>query len=374
MSVCLFSFMALMAIWWHLGRRQHDFGQVWLALSVLCWSVSGGVELYYSARISQVFPNPLEGLVAGTLPVDDWLAKTAHLRYQLSGFRSIFSLFNSFFILLALSWFKYIPARLEPVIKSRYWIYICGLPFLFSLLPTIRMLVMGLAPGLISELDVYYAILTLAFLGYVLWTSFEKRRLKILAWLSLIFIVVTFIAQVFKLSNSGTQALLFSAIFKSALIMIFFALALSWVKELMENIIPGPEHMALTLTRLKTKDHKLEHSVQIKGLPGRESRKIMLTPALYTLLESFVERKRSDPEGWLELKPKHSSRHKIYDIQDYNEIKRLLHAMLDGLFGPGNWTKNNHENPFKQTLFEWSQDRNRKIRLRIPKNNIHLNH
>ena len=372
--VCMFSFMALMAIWWHLGRKQQDVGQVWLALSVLCWSLSGAVELYYSSKINTITPNAMQAWKNGTLSAASWLEQTDQLKYQLSGWRSIFSLFNSFFILLALSWFRYIPKKLEPIIKSKYWIYICGLPFIFSLLPTFRKLFLASQPTLISELDVYYAILTLAFLGYTLWTSFENRRLKILAWLSLIFIMITFVAQVFKLSNSPTEALLFSAIFKSALIMIFFALALSWVKELMENVIPPSELLSLSLTRNKNDEGKFSHQVHIKGLPGDGGRSVRLTPALYELLTSFAEKRKSDLNGWLEVKPKNATRNRTYDIQDYNQIKRLIHALLDGLFGKGNWTRNKHEEPLKEALFEWSQDRDRKIRLRLPKSNIHISH
>jgi len=49
---CLFAFMGLLAIWYHLGRKKGDFGQVWLALSILCWSISGGIEVYYSNLVA----------------------------------------------------------------------------------------------------------------------------------------------------------------------------------------------------------------------------------------------------------------------------------------------------------------------------------
>jgi hypothetical protein len=45
----LFAFVALMGIWWHLGRKRTDFGQVGLALSVLFWSFSGLVTVYFLA-------------------------------------------------------------------------------------------------------------------------------------------------------------------------------------------------------------------------------------------------------------------------------------------------------------------------------------
>ena len=112
MVVCLFAFFGLMAIWWHLGKKQGDFGQVWLALSILSWSVSGAFEVILSPDAS----NPV----------------------YIEGIRSIFSLFNSLFILLSLPWFRYLPERVAPIIKSGYWKYIVGLPFIFSILPTIN--------------------------------------------------------------------------------------------------------------------------------------------------------------------------------------------------------------------------------------------
>jgi len=51
LTVCLFAFLALIAIWYHLGKKQNDFGQVLLACSILCWSVSGGMEILYAKNI-----------------------------------------------------------------------------------------------------------------------------------------------------------------------------------------------------------------------------------------------------------------------------------------------------------------------------------
>ena len=76
------------------------------------------------------------------------------------------------------------------------------------------------------------------------------------------------------------------------------------------------------------------------------------------------------PDDWLEIKPKNFDVSKDYDINDHNELKRLLEALLNGLFGKKNWTKDKHYEPLKTTLFEMSENRERKIRLRIPKENI----
>ncbi len=148
--------------------------------------------------------------------------------------------------------------------------------------------------------------------------------------------------------------------------MIFFALALSWVKELSENIIPPAERILLRLSRQKNEQGKFENQVQLQGIPGKNPQKISLTPALYELLLKFATRRQKTADGWLEIKPKGDNRsNKEYDIRDYNEVKRLLTALLDGLFGKGCWTKNHHELPLKTALFEVSEKRERKIRLNL---------
>ncbi len=345
-GTCLFAFLALLSIWWHIGRKQNDFGQVWLALSVLCWSFSGLVEVYH-----------VQEAIENNVLID--------------GYRSIFSLFNSLFILLALPWFRYLPNFLKSTIKSKYWILIVGLPFLFSLLPTINKMTFGKS-SFVNELDVYYAVLTLIFLGFVLWHSFAKRRLLSLAFLALICILITLLAQFYKLTGSTINLTLFSAIFKTSLIMIFFALALSWVKELSENTIPEVSSISMSF-EVNRQNGKIERMVYLRGFPGSEVRKIMLTASQHELLHRFATFRKSEGNDWLEIKPKHHAiKEKDYDIGDYNEIKRLLFALLDGLFGRGNWTKKQHLIPFKDTLFELSKKRERRVRLLIPSENISL--
>lgn len=369
MSVCLFAFFALMAIWYHIGRRQGDRGQVWLALSVLCWSITGGIEIYYATQLTTTYQELIGALNSEltALPIVE------QFNFRLEGWRSVLSLLNSLFILLALPWFRYIPKQLAAIISSKYWSYIVGLPFLFSLLPTLSKIFFVQQLSIVSELDVYYSILTLGFLGYVLWESFAKRRLLALAWLSVVCVLITFAAQVYKLTGSTINMNLFSAIFKTSLIMIFFALALSWVKELAENILPDPQQLFLQLTRQKNTADKWEQLVLLQGLPGKEKRVIALSPASFDLFYKFAERRVKGGEDWLEIKPKNAIRPShAYDIRDHNEIKRLLQNFLDDIFGSGNWTRNQHLQPLKETLFELSEKRERKIRLRIPAENIKL--
>ncbi|GJM30260.1 MAG: hypothetical protein DHS20C17_28950 [Cyclobacteriaceae bacterium] len=225
--------------------------------------------------------------------------------------------------------------------------------------------------GLISELDVYYAVFTLVFLGYVLFWSFAKRRLMMLAYLSIACILVTFAAQLYKLSGSNVNLTLFSAIFKTSLIMIFFALALSWVKELVENVLPPSEKLYLRL-QVNRASHRVQYQINLHGIPGQTNSDLILTPALYDLLLKFAQRKIGG-DHWLEIKPKKDLRSsKEYDINDHNQIKRLVHSMLDGLFGKGCWSKEQHEIPLREALFELSDKRERRMRLRLPAENISI--
>jgi len=91
------------------------------------------------------------------------------------------------------------------------------------------------------------------------------------------------------------------------------------------------------------------------------------------LLSKFGNARLQNDEGWLEIKAKSETRKsKTYDINDYNEIKRLMKSILDGLFGEGAWSPVNHEQPIKAALFEMSEKRDRKIRLRMSKEQIEI--
>ncbi len=352
-SVCTFAFFALFAIWWHLGKEKRDFGQIWLALSVLCWGVLGLVEVFYAKNL-------LAQMTSGNEPP------------LLQGLRSILSLCNSFFILLALPYFKYIPSRVKSLVTSNNWYFIAGIPFLFALLPMLSIIFTGESYKILSQLDLYYAFFTLVFLGFVLYESFAKRDLKLLAYLSVVCILITLIGQVLKLSGGSVNMLLVSAIFKTCLIMLFFALALSWVKDLIEEKPLLSQFLKLSLSKQKNEKGKFENWVFIQGIPNKNQCAIRLTKSPFDLLMLFAQKRQSD-NPWLEIKPKSESRpSKVYDIQDYNQIKRLIEGLLDGIYGKGNWLKAKHFESLKSALFEGDESKSRRIKLKIPADNIQL--
>jgi len=308
-SVCLFSFVALMSIWWHIGRRQSDKGQVWLAVSVLCWSLSGLVEVYYSHLLGS----------------DNSIA---NIKSDMGSLKSILSLCNSFFILMALPYFRYLPNKLSSVIESDFWKFIVGIPFLLACLPILSKYIFGRQYNFINDLDVYYSILTLLFLGAVLWESFERRQLKLLSILSVVCIIITFVAQLYKPLDNILNQLLFSAIFKTCLIMIFFALALSWVKEILEESV---KYIDFNPDSKKVKIKIANRKVTISEIwPGMEH-SFTLTDNQHKLLALYLERKL-DGDKILTIKPDNSRDENKYDIQDHKEISRLVKAILKGIF------------------------------------------
>ena len=112
--------------------------------------------------------------------------------------------------------------------------------------------------------------------------------------------------------------------------------------------------------------------VHLDGVFGH-SKSLKLSKTHFDLLKKFADNRLSKTSDWLEIKPKNETRsNKTYDIKDYNEIKRMLHALLDGLLGKGLWTKEHHEQPLKNLLIERSPDRERKVRLALSEKNITL--
>ena len=347
LTTCLFAFLALISIWFHLGRKKGDLGQVFLAVSILCWAFSGAFEIYA-------------------------FHYNKHDSVWIIGWRSIFSLLNSLFILFSIPWFKHLPLWLHQAVKSRYWYLIVGLPFLFCLFPTVSRMITQNENILISELDVYYSILTLTILAFVLWQSFLKRGLYLLAYLSIVFILFTLVAQLYKFSDNETTLILFSAIFKTTLIMILFALALSWVKDLSQTLTIDSNLIKCQLSKRKNESGKIETILSIQGIPNTTQQSIVLTRSNYELMALFFSKKIKDiDQGWLEIKPKSTNRTKrTYDIKDYNEIKRLIHNILDGLYGKNQWSKERHELPFKSAFFEFSKTQGRKIRVKMSSDSL----
>lgn len=357
-TVCTFAFIALFSIWQHItqgnSQGQRDLGLFWLSVAVLVWALSGGLEVYYARGLSAE-------------PFDSTL-------YQ--GLKSMLSIFNSAFILLALPRFRHVPKVIRPVVRSESWRWLVISTFGFSAVLTLLMLSGAIIPKritLISSVDLIYAIFTLFFLGLTFWASFEKRGLKILAYLAAISIAFTLAAQIIKLFDSDFLKILLSTSFKTILIVLFFALALSWVEELGKSARHHllPRSVGLQLTSGRSAQHKREFIAHLQLPVFLDWQKVYFTEKPYRLLWQFAERRKSEglEGGWLEIQPKTAVK-KDYDIKDYNEIGRILDTFCTA-FSKADPPHPISKNELKALLFEYGKSR--RIRLRIPAEQIQLN-
>lgn len=353
--ICCFAFLALLSIWQHITKnlapKQRDYGLVWLSLAILVWALSGILEVFYGTN----YTNSQFDLT----------------RYE--GLKSMLSIFNSAFILLALPRFKHVPATIRPVVQSDSWRWLVFSTFGFSAVLTLLMLMGVLIPKritLISSVDLIYAIFTLFFLGLTLWASFAKRGLKVLAYLAVISIAFTLAAQVLKLGNSDFLKILLNCSFKTILIVLFFALALSWVEELGKTtLLPAVKTLQLNLYTRKSKAHKLEY-LALLSLPAFAfQQEISFTEKPFQLLLRFAEkRKMEGPDGgWLEIQPKTAVK-RDYDIKDYNEIGRIIDTFLPELADLQSPPID--KTALKEMLFEYGKSR--RIRLRVSPEDIRL--
>lgn len=364
--VCFFAFAALITIWLHFSRNQvasaRDKGLWWLSLSVLVWAFSGGLELAYVFNYE-----------ASTNKTDFDIAAN-------SG-RSILSILNSTFILFSLPYFKHKPATavFERILEPKSWSFwikiIAAIFILLTVSTTIFSLSMSNAGSQVADTllktinvaDILYAFLTLIILGIALWTSFDARGLRVMAALTVFCIAFTFVAQVFKILDNDFLGIFFSCAFKTMLIMIFFALALSWVAEEIENEYL-PKLDALSLDVLNAPEGK-KSMIILSIPPAILNQQISMNKAPFIVLESFARKRKTEGEkgGWLKVKPKNAdTRH---DIKDYNQIKSIFKEILNHLYGKGNWS-NQELNFIRKSLIERHPQKEGFYRLRITPSKI----
>jgi len=152
--------------------------------------------------------------------------------------------------------------------------------------------------------------------------------------------------------------------------MLFFALALGWAKEVAKIVLPNSKESFLLLFPINKNRTGSQSEIVLTLPPICQTQKIKLTEKAFQLINTFAI-KRSDKnaeEGWLEIKPK-SGKVGKYDINDYNEINRLMDQILKQIRNDNNASEDLKQQ-LKLALFEYSN--NRKVRLKIPSLNIKL--
>ncbi|NRB46181.1 MAG: hypothetical protein HRU41_00805 [Saprospiraceae bacterium] len=355
-AICSFAFLALFSIWQHITKGndqgQRDLGLFWLSVAILVWALSGVLEVYYA-----------EGLADANFDST-----------QYEGLKSMLSIFNSAFILLALPRFRHLPKLIRPVVRSESWRWLVISTFSFSVVITLLMLSGVIIPKritLISSVDLIYAIFTLFFLGLTLWASFDRRGLTILAYLAVTSIAFTLAAQILKLGDSDFLKILLSTTFKTILIVLFFALALSWVEELGKSARRFTRNLAIQFSTGRNHQNRREYIAHLQLPEAADWQRIYFTEKPFLLLHRFAEkRKREGIEGgWLEIQPKTAVK-KDYDIKDYNEIGRILDTICTSI-SKSDRLPTLSKSDLKEILFEYGKSR--RIRLRVKAEHIELN-
>lgn len=259
-------------------------------------------------------------------------------------FRSIASIVNSVFFLLAIGYFDYGPTRLKFVDAHVRWRYIViGAGGIATLV--------AYSLGGFKKLDplpkVLLSNIALGFIVVSLFRSFIWRGFLLMAWLVVGAVLLTVWAQLFEVpyfvtlhgdhaSELRGVALVTS---KAALVILFLTLAFSWAHEESALLVEVERIRVFFVAGRK---------IEIL-MPGANQRiPVELTERLFERLHQFARaRCAKEGDGWLNLKD-----HGL-DHPDLNKIAKAV-----GIY--------------PRTLFENHFHENGWYRLRVPPHNIDL--
>lgn len=222
-----FSALGLFILWRNLiadeKQGKTDKGLLWLSLSLMIW-VIGGISILISLLVTEAA---------------DGAAKEDAPKWPTIIIAAI-SILNGVFILLSFPYFRHKPTYIKVALDSPLYpvaVWILG-GVVFWLIP-VSLVISGTAEDeAIYVFDTVFAVFTLGFLGYMLHHTFQKRRIRHLGSLAIVVLVITIIAQALKIGGEPVAfyRYLTAAVYMSLLVMLFFALAYSWLKEKGEKI------------------------------------------------------------------------------------------------------------------------------------------
>lgn len=272
---CTFSMVGLFLIQNSVRRHGNvqDKGWVYLGLSIAAWGGVGLVRLFYGGQAPRV--------------------------------ESVLSIINSYFILLALPWFKYIPMWLGRLIslKSKINDQSNRAPDTDSVFEVYMSLfaILALASTLKNPAnpfppDVLFGTFTVIALTAVLYKTFQEREKIGLSYLAGFSLAVTFAAQVLKLfPESELWRSILSASFKTMLVILFFSLVLTWAEEITNRL--SPEKVFLRLLSFgKIASGQMEYKkAVVVTIPGYlESSLIEYDPGTFTNLHKLISAARDE--------------------------------------------------------------------------------
>ncbi len=281
--ISLIAGILMLAIWGNIQKRfrevlaednsqiRIDKGLLFLSLAMFVWVCSGAW-----AYIGNVF-------------------HYGNMTTQRSG-NIIFSLLNSYFVLLAISYCNEAPRFIYQHKQNirKLVIGFSSIQLIFLLLPLIGLpsSIFGIfVPGLP---DWFFSGLITYWLGISFYKAFVNRGLKVVAYIAIATILLMFISQlpvVFLYFEDGFFTNLLRIIAKSSLICIFLVMATSWVIQLAHT--PKPNEMMI-----KFMDWSLvKITIPSKGLFNQTINFGSKTTQYKNLLKFAVRRKSGEGEG-----------------------------------------------------------------------------
>lgn len=334
----------LLAIWYNIRRRFHrileeddnqkrvDKGLVYLSLALFTWVLSGAWSL---AGLTEVV-----AVSEGTQQV----------------IRSLFSILNNLFFLLALFFFHHAPGFLYKNEKNTARVIV----FITSI-SVISLLLFNYRDSLPQMTDVYLPslpdLLSSGFLSVLLAISFYRtfryRGFQRIAYISVVIISAMFLSQlpeVFTFLKDEFANNLLRIVSKVSLITLFLVLATSWVIQLANTPVAGD-------IRLKFTDWSLiQLSVPSKDITNASVDFGSKTTQFRNLLKFGIRRKfAAGSEQCIEV-------HAAGEISRQTYLTRIIENINDIL------QKEEGEKLERRDLFTFVG--NGQYRLRIPPENI----
>lgn len=267
----------LLAIWFAINKqfkqklaseiavKRFDKGLLYLSLSVFVWAFSAGITL-----------------VNIHLHLNAWFIKTS---------QNLFSILNSFFLILALYYLDNAPKYLYNNKKSTtrillFFVFLTVLSFALAILFGDTIKSKGIRLNAIPDL-LLSAILSW-FLIVSLYRTFSNRKMQSVAIISVLSVLLLFVSQlpfVFEIKAFSFQNDLIKLISKSTLIGVFLVLGTSWVLELSQ--LPEATQMKINFTDW----NQLELSIPSKNILHQKIEFGKKTTQFNNLLKFAVRRK-----------------------------------------------------------------------------------
>ncbi len=277
MLISLIGAILLLAIWSAVQRyfkhqlsheisiKRVDKGLIYLSLSLFVWCASAAVS-FLSLRISN----------------SEWTLLIS---------QNIFSILNSFFLILAIFYFDHAPSYLynnERNAKKIIFLLI-GLSIISFVLAIIfndTTQTFGVRYSVIP--DLVLSLLLSWFLGVSLFRTFAHRKMTLVAFISVIAIVLIFASQLPQAVHFESLSFyndLIKIVAKTGLISIFLVLGTSWVIELAQT--PSATTMKIHFTDW----NQLILSIPSKGIDNQTVEFGSKTTQFNNLLKFAIRRK-----------------------------------------------------------------------------------